>query len=273
MDAGSSGGGSRTLSRGLTVLSALGTDPEGLTVAQLADRTGLDRAVLYRLLTTLCEEGLAVRDNDSLRFRLGVALVALGAGAARGLPVRRHARPGMRALMEQCREAVCLAVRDRDHAVVVDRVEPPGRSARIGYHVGLRHPLDRGAHGKAVLGSLEDGDPALAAFESASPELPNGYAVAEGDLEGGIVGVAAPIREADGTVAASVGIVAPATRLPDAGALGPSVRALADEVSRRLADGESRAGSAARRTEHAGDGAGDGRGTGNAAVPVRPRQT
>lgn len=248
MGSGSSGGGSRTLARGLSVLNALGSDPDGLTVAQLAERTGLDRAVLYRLLTTLCDEGLAVRDEATLRFRLGVALVALGAGAARGLPVRRHARPGMRALMEQAREAVCLTVRDRDHAVVVDRIEPPGRSARIGYHVGLRHPLNRGAHGKAMLALLADaegGGPDGAGV----PEPAGGYTISHNDLEQGIVGIAAPIRDIDGMPVASIGVVAPSARLQDPAALGPSVRALANEITRRLASRDEQRGNGSRPGE------------------------
>src|SRR5687767_15865976 len=49
--------GSRTLSRGLAVLRCLGQSPEGATVAELSTATGLDRAVLYRLLETLADEG------------------------------------------------------------------------------------------------------------------------------------------------------------------------------------------------------------------------
>lgn len=264
MGSGSSGGGSRTLARGLSVLNALGSDPDGLTVAQLADRTGLDRAVLYRLLTTLCDEGLAIRDEATLRFRLGVALVALGAGAARGLPVRRHARPGMRALMEQAKEAVCLAVRDRDHAVVVDRVEPPGRSARIGYHVGLRHPLNRGAHGKAMLALLADAE--AQGDGVAHADATGGYTISHNDLEHGIVGIAAPILGGDGQPVASVGVVAPAARLQDPAALGPSVRALASEVTRRLASREEQRGNGSRHGEIDAAAAGSNAGRDEATV-------
>ena len=64
-------GGSRTLARGLSVLRALGQRDEGATVAELSVATSLDRAVLYRLLETLCEMGFAVRDEGSRRYHLG----------------------------------------------------------------------------------------------------------------------------------------------------------------------------------------------------------
>ena len=232
--------GSRTLSRGLAVLQCLGGSGDGATVAELSASTGLDRAVLYRLLETLGQQGFAVRDPETRRYALGVALVELGARASRNLEVRRLALPAMRSLMEQVREAVCLAVRDRSDVVVVDRVEPAGLLVRVGYHVGFRHPLAVGAHGRALLAYLEPGDrgplvarhPPLAAELAASKA--RGYAVSSDELERGAAGVAAPIMDRTGRPIASLGIVAPSPRLPDPAALGPKVRLLSSEVSRRL---------------------------------------
>lgn len=232
--------GSRTLSRGLAVLHALGSASDGATIAELAGSTALDRAVLYRLLETLTEAGFVVRDADTRRFHLGVALVELGARASRGLEVRRLALPGMRTLMEQCREAVCLAVRDRADVVVVDRVEPAGLFVRVGYHVGFRHPLRVGAHGRALLAFLDSGERASVA--SRQPRLAaeldacrsRGYATSADELERGACGVAAPVLNRAGRAIASVGVVAPSPRLPDPSSLGPRVRALAADISVRL---------------------------------------
>lgn len=232
-------GGSRTLGRGLDVLKALSQAPDGATVAGLSKRTGLDRAVLYRLLDTLCAEGFAVRDSDTRKFHLGVSLIELGIRATRQLDVRRYALPGMRSLMEQSHEAVCLAVQDRRDIVVVDRVEPRGLSVRVHYPVGTRHPLTSGAHGRALLSQME---PETRRDLGASPELSaeletsrtRGYALSIDEIDRGVVGVAAPIVGRRGKPVASIGIVAPSLRLRDPAKLGPRVRALAMEVSRRL---------------------------------------
>ena len=234
------GSGSRTLSRGLSVLRCLGSTPDGATVAELSTGTGLDRAVLYRLLETLGEEGFVFRDPQTRRFQLGVALVELGARAGRGLEVRRLALPAMRALMDQTREAVCLAVRDRGDVVVIDRVEPPGLFVRVGYHVGFRHPLHVGAHGRALLAHLtpEEQEPILKRQPQVAAEVEGtrmrGFAVSADELERGAAGVAAAILDRLGRPIASIGIVAPSPRLADPAALGPRVRGLAREVSRRL---------------------------------------
>lgn len=232
--------GSRTLSRGLAVLQALGDVGDGATIAELATSTDLDRAVLYRLLETLTAAGFVVRDVETRRFHLGVALVELGARASRGLEVRRLALPGMRALMEQCREAVCLAVRDRGDVVVVDRLEPPGLFVRVGYHVGFRHPLQVGAHGRALLAFLDAGE--RTALVARQPRLAGeidacrarGFALSTDELERGASGVAAPVLNRAGRAIASVGVVAPSPRLPEPVTLGPRMRALAAEISARL---------------------------------------
>lgn len=239
--------GSRTLSRGLAVLQALGEVSDGATIAELATSTDLDRAVLYRLLDTLTAAGFVVRDVETRRFHLGVALVELGARASRGLEVRRLALPGMRALMEQCREAVCLAVRDRADVVVVDRLEPPGLFVRVGYHVGFRHPLHVGAHGRALLAFLDPGE--RGALIARQPRLAGeldacrarGFALSTDELERGASGVAAPVLNRAGRAIASVGVVAPSPRLPEPVTLGPRMRALAAEISARL--GHTGAGS------------------------------
>lgn len=222
------------------MLKCLGTAPEGATVAELAGVSGLDRAVLYRLLDTLAEEGFVVRDADSRRYHLGVALVELGARAGRSLEVRRIALPAMRALMEQVRESVCLAVRDRGDVVVVDRLEPPGLFVRVGYHVGFRHPLTVAAHGRALLAHMEPDERSvhLERHPQVATELEatrqRGFAVSLDELERGASGVAAPIVDRLGRPIAAVGVVAPTPRLSDPATLGPRVRALAMEISRRL---------------------------------------
>jgi DNA-binding IclR family transcriptional regulator len=231
-------GGSRTLARGLSVLRALGDAGDGATVAQVSVATGLDRAVLYRLLDTLVAEGFVVRDDSTRLFHLGVALVEMGAKAGRGIEVARLALGGMQQLMQLSREAVCLAVRDRGDLVVVERVEPPGLFVRVGYGVGFRHPVTVGAHGQALLAmSAADGDgPGL---DDAAREAirRRGYAVSSDELEHGASGVAAPILDRDGHAVASIGVVAPTPRLPDPSVLGPRISQVATEISRRLGHG------------------------------------
>ena len=229
----SSGGraaGSRTLSRGLTLLTSLGDMSEGATVSSLAEDTGLDRAVLYRLLDTLVAEGFVTRDPETRKYRLGLAMLELGVRAAQGLEVRRLAGPPLRSLADDTTETACLAVRDREDLVVVEVMEPETRFVQVNYRVGFRHPLGVSAHGKALLAFLPEGagDPAL------QPIRQRGVAFTRDELEQGASGVAAPVFDHTGRAVAAVGIVAPTSRLPEPENAALRVLRAAREISERL---------------------------------------
>lgn len=230
--------GSRTLARGLALLSALGDAEDGDTVSGLADATDLDRAVLYRLLETFTEEGYVTRDPDTRKYRLGLAVLELGVKAGRGLEVRRLAGPALKALVEETGETACLAVRDRDDMVVVEVQEPAERVVSINYRVGYRHALGVSAHGRALLAFLPDGakDPKLQAVRQ------RGVAYTRDELETGASGVAAPVFDHQGKAVAAVGIVAPTARLPEPETVALRVLRTAREISERLGWRPRRAG-------------------------------
>jgi DNA-binding IclR family transcriptional regulator len=223
-------GGSRTLSRGLVLLKALGQDADGSTVSGLAESTGLDRAVLYRLLDTLTEEGFVTRDPESRRYRLGLSVLELGVRAAQGLEVRRLAGPALRSLTDDTNETACLVVRDRDAVVVVEVIEPDGRFVQVNYRVGFRHPLGMAAHGKALLAFLPDGEK----LNELRPIRQRGVAYTRDEIEPGASAVAAPVFDHTGRAVAAVGIVAPTARLPEPENVALRVLRSAREISERL---------------------------------------
>lgn len=222
--------GSRTLARGLALITALGEVQEGETVSGLAEATGLDRAVLYRLLDTLTDEGFVTRDADTRKYRLGLAMLELGVRAAQGLEVRRLAGPPLRALAEETNETSCLAVRDRGDLVVVEVIEPGDRFVSVNYRIGFRHELGVAAHGRALLAFLPEG----ARDESLQVVRQRGVAYTRDELEPGASGVAAPVFDHTGRAVAAVGIVAPTARLPEPEVVALRVLRSAREISERL---------------------------------------
>jgi DNA-binding IclR family transcriptional regulator len=179
----------QTLDRGLEALSVLAEEPGGLTVAELAERLEVDRAVVYRVAATLQARRLVVRDDDG-RLRLGVGLVELARGVAPHL--RAVALPELRRLAEELDATAALTIADGEEAVALAVVEPPGSDIHVAYRPGLRHPLTRGASGKAILAG-RSGDARVA--ES------------HGELEPGAYGISAPVV-VNGWADASVGAVA-----------------------------------------------------------------
>ncbi|WP_199430750.1 IclR family transcriptional regulator [Qaidamihabitans albus] len=179
--------GSLTLDRGLALLQAVAdAGGDAATISELAASIGVSRAAVYRLLVPLSERGLVWRDGSKVRLGAGVLWLA-----EQMLPqLREAARPVLRGLAESAGSTAHLSVADGDELHVIAVAEPSWTSFHVAYRVGSRHPLSRGAAGKAL----------------ALRPRGSGWAVAKGEPQPGAYGVAAPVRGVVG-VRASVGVV------------------------------------------------------------------
>lgn len=208
---------SQTLDRGLRVLEVLAATPRGLTVTELAQAVGVNRTVVYRLVTTLEQHALARRDAAG---RLHVGLGVLG--LTRGLqPVLREvAAPVLRALAEDLGATAHLTVADGGEALAIAVVEPSWTDFHVSYRVGARHALARGAAGQAILLGRD-----------ASVALGERVVQTSGELQDGARGIASPVLGVDG-LEASVGIVTLGDL--DTSVAGPRVRSAAEQLAGRL---------------------------------------
>ncbi|MFF5053413.1 IclR family transcriptional regulator [Micromonospora sp. NPDC000663] len=208
--AGRGGETAQTLDRGLRLLHLVADAPGGLTVTEAATRLGIGRAAIYRLVGPLTGHGMLRRDADG-RLRLGAGVLHL---ARRAQPLLAEgALPALRRLAEQAGATAHLTVVEGGEGVALVVVEPSWTSFHVAYRTGARHPLDRGAAGRAILA----GRAGVAEPVSSS-----------GELQSGAYGVAAPVLGVPG-LEASVGVVALAPL--DVELVGPQVRAAATAVA------------------------------------------
>lgn len=205
---------SQTLDRGIRVLVALAAAPQGLSVTALAEALGTNRTVAYRLVSTLEQHALIRRDGQG---RLHVGLGILHLATAVQPVVRDVAIPVLRQLAEKSGCTAHLTMADGDQALALAVIEPSWTDYHVSYRVGARHPLSRGAAGKAIL--------------SLRAEEPVPYVATAGELEPGARGIASPVRGVEG-LEASVGIVTLVDL--DVERLGPLVAAAARELAARL---------------------------------------
>lgn len=206
---------SQTLARGLRVLRLLADEPRGVTMTELARRVDVNRTVAYRLVATLVEFGLARRDIEG-RVYVGVGVIEL-ARAIEPL-LRDQARPVLRKLAEDVGATAHLTVAEGDEALAIAVIEPSWTDYHVAYRVGTRHPLDRGAAGRAIVLGRED---------VAAP-----YSLTRDELQPGASGLAAPVRGIPG-LECSVGVVALGEL--DVDAVGVRVVRAASELAKRLA--------------------------------------
>ncbi|WP_262282762.1 IclR family transcriptional regulator [Micromonospora sp. MA102] len=203
----------QTLDRGLRLLHLVADAPGGLTVTEAANRLGIGRAAVYRLVGALTDHGMLRRDGEG-RLRLGAGVLHL---ARRAQPLLAEgALPALRRLAEQAGATAHLTVVEGGEGVALAVVEPTWTSFHVAYRTGSRHPLERGAAGRAILA----GRAGAAAPVSTS-----------GELQSGAYGVAAPVLGVPG-LEASVGVVS-LTPL-DVTEVGTQVAAAAESIAAAL---------------------------------------
>ncbi|WP_274913614.1 IclR family transcriptional regulator [Streptomyces sp. WZ-12] len=242
---------SQTVDRALSILPLLAEGPADL--GQVADRLGVHKSTALRLLRTLHEHGLVYRQPDQ-RYRLGARLFALAQEAAEHLDVRGIAHPHLVALNESCGHTVHLAVYEENEVLYIDKVEsryPVRMYSRIGKPVALTVA----AVAKLLLADLPEPERrALAArldypryTSRSTPDAvaflaelarvrEQGWATDLGGHEESINCVGAPIRGADGRVAAAMSVSAPSVVVSaeELLTLLPLVRRTADAISREF---------------------------------------
>jgi len=241
--------GSQTLVRGLDVLETVASGVSNLP--ELAARLGLNRSTAHRLAATLVERRY-LTFVPRTGYGLGPKSLELGYQARVQLNIPRVARNHLEQLAAQTGDTVHLGVLDGTRALYLDKI-PGRRRVEISSRVGELQPLRSTGLGKALL--LDEDDARLKDFYRCENGREQQYRVSEStwlrrmrdyakrgcafDLEENedrIRCVAAPIRDATGSIKASISVSSAAQYMNDERmqTLVGQVRWTAEQISREL---------------------------------------
>lgn len=245
--AGAREGPSGALSRGLAVLAALLDAPGPLSLAELAQATGLDQSTTLRLLRTLEEDRYVLRLDAARRYLPSPK-------ALRPLPLmhplellRRESASLVRELSGRIGKTVILVLYIGFERLVVDIAQSEGALTPF-YESWLRRPLHCTAVGKACLDAHDPAERGTALGPEPYPQLTvrtltdwaalsadlalsreRGYFVACDEHREGLTAVAANFQGMDGGVAGCLAATGHSRDFE-----GPSL-ALAGDALRRAA--------------------------------------
>jgi len=145
-------GGVQVIARAAQVLRALEGEPQGLSLAQLAERVALPRSTVHRIVTALAAEGLVASVSSTGRVRIGPEFARLA--AAGPAEIWRPVEPFMKRLHDELGETVDCGILEGSQVRVI-RVIPSTRyMLRAIAEVGQYFPLHCTAKGKALLAAL-----------------------------------------------------------------------------------------------------------------------
>jgi DNA-binding IclR family transcriptional regulator len=143
----------QVIARAATVLRALEGESNGLSLGQIAQRVGLARSTVQRIVEALSEEHFLIAASPTTGVRLGPALIRLAASAH--VEFDQITRPLLAQLSQKVGETVDLSVLKGTVAVFTDQVQGVHRLRAVSA-VGETFPLHCSANGKALLSVVDE---------------------------------------------------------------------------------------------------------------------
>ena len=138
-----------SFARGLKVIESFGPDNRSMTVAEVAERTGVDRAVARRLLLTLVHLGFV--HVHERRFELTTHVLRLAYSFLSSAGLGASLQPFLDDLARDIKETVSISVLDEAEVVFVARSDIPGRRLAYVVTTGMRLPAFSSASGRMLL--------------------------------------------------------------------------------------------------------------------------
>jgi len=221
----------QSLDRGLAILEAVAASSEPVPLKDLTDLIGIDRSSVFRLANTLRQRRFLANPKGSKDYILGPTAWRLSRRYGRSF-LGTFFHPYLRDLTIKLGETSHFAVREGGQAFFIDHHIPTGQVVSVAGQTGEYAPLHCTAHGKALLAdfdldalkSLFGRAPLHAYSRNTIVSLPklarvcartraDRFALDDGEYIDEVRCVAAPIRDPQGEIVASVGISSPVTRL------------------------------------------------------------
>ncbi len=198
----------QTLSRGLRALEILAEAQAPLSIAELSTLLGVHRSIAYRILRTLEDHSLVVRDAGG-RVQAGPGLAVLARGVSSDL--QSAALPELTILANTLGMTAFVAVLNQQDCVTLVAVEPRHTGATVAQRPGTRHSVTAGAPGIAIQSALTEPDwerfaPGRRYRDDARTAQRLGYAVSHDEVIEGVSSVAVPVR-IPGQLPAAVALV------------------------------------------------------------------
>lgn len=206
-----------TLERAMDVLACFDRSHPRLTLTEVVTATGLAKTQTHRILTTLTARQYLLHDPGSHSYQLGPALVGLGQTASTRSDLQRHAAPALTELTHDVRESSTLCLKVSGGYRLAAAVDAPGD---LSYQsiIGRIYPWYGGAGGHAIYAfadSTEIDELSRSGFSDATVAgahsredlnqryesvRADGYFVSDGELDGRVMGIAAPVRAGAETI-------------------------------------------------------------------------
>jgi len=214
--------------RGLNVIRAFTSAHRSMTLSEVAERTGTNRAATRRFLMTLVSEGYA--ETNGKKFQLLPKVLELGFSALASFGLTDVAQPVLNDLSDAVQESCFVVI--LDGASVVYVAKSHSRRVMVATReIGGRAPAYTMSSGRVLLSALPQGQlEQYLKTVKLKPLTPHtvtsrlklrasidetrrlGYAMVDQEYEIGLRSISVPVRNRSGEIIAALNVACPSSR-------------------------------------------------------------
>lgn len=127
-----------------------------LGITELSAASGLNKATVFRLLSTLVKLGYVRKKTSSEKYTLTLKFLKISSDTLSKTDIRRYARPFLEEIPKITGETVHLVERSGNEIIYIDKFESAQNSIRMVSRIGLSLPMIYTAVGKAIMARLDN---------------------------------------------------------------------------------------------------------------------
>lgn len=216
--------------RAVQIMNEIFLSEEPIGVSEIAQNLDLPKATVYRILNTLCQKNIIIKDPDSDKYELGLIFIEFGEKVKSKLSLKTISEPLMEKLSKSIGESVNLGILHERDVLSICSIE--GESSVLISKLIPISPLHCSSMGKILLSEMDDNKireyfksnriqkrtiNTIIDYDTFIIErekiLKEKFSFDREEYEYGLTCISCPITNKDGIVVAALSISGPTSRL------------------------------------------------------------
>lgn len=213
----------QSVDRALSILEFLAENPKGAGITEISKSTGLSKATVHRLISTLKGREFVYQSPNTEDYALGYKMLYLSNSVSSNIDIFKVSRPIIRKFADAVDATVHMSVLDdtKTNIIYIDKIEPTSSNKTfiMSSKVGKKAPCYCTAAGKLLLSQYSDNkikeimkdeqyqiytDKTIKNIDEFLEEIhrvrEQGYALDKHEYDNGIICISIPIYGANGTI-------------------------------------------------------------------------
>lgn len=222
----------QSVQRALDIVNCFDSLHVQLSLTEISEKLNLNISTVYGLINTLCAYNYIDKNPNNGKYKLGLEFLLKANLVSQSLDLKEIGHPYLMDLTKKYNETSHLYVYQHEQIFCVDKVESPNNYFIISSRAASKLPMHASASGKVFLAHMSEleldsflqhyklvklTDNTITDSEALMDTLQQirrqGYGIEEQEIEAGAYSIAAPVKDAAGTLVGTISVVGSMSRI------------------------------------------------------------